>query len=159
MCASLPAWNVSQSGFDSVEMRLTRRKTPRYAAIEALKGDLGWSIFNDRHVKATLIHPCLCSPLSFPLFSPLSFFLYLFFQPRFSLTAYLQLYVRQVSFHNSVKYKRGPSNHFLYLFYVRECKYLHTLLYFLIRKQNFSKSGALVLFKKYVLGLIRFYLQ
>ena len=27
---------------------------PRYAAIEALRGDMGWSTFRERHVKATL---------------------------------------------------------------------------------------------------------
>ena len=27
---------------------------PRYAAVEALRGDMGWSTFRERHIKATL---------------------------------------------------------------------------------------------------------
>ena len=51
------AWNESE--IDKLEVGQSRvvRMTlnaPRYAAVEALRGDMGWSTFRESHMKATL---------------------------------------------------------------------------------------------------------
>ena len=51
------AWNESE--IDKLEVgqkRVARRalNAPRYASVEALRGDMRWSTFRERHIKATL---------------------------------------------------------------------------------------------------------
>ena len=51
------AW--SEKEIDRLEVRQNRvarmaLNAPRYAVVEALRGDMGWSTFRERHIKATL---------------------------------------------------------------------------------------------------------
>ena len=53
------AW--SEKEIDELEVRQNRvarmaLNAPRYAAVEALRGDMGWSTFRKRYIKATLIY-------------------------------------------------------------------------------------------------------
>ena len=51
------AWNESElAKLDVGQNRVARMalNAPRYAAVEALRGDMGWSTFRERHMKATL---------------------------------------------------------------------------------------------------------
>ena len=50
---------LSEKEIDKLEVgqnRVTRmaQNAPRYTAIEALRGDMGWSPLRERHMKATL---------------------------------------------------------------------------------------------------------
>ena len=50
-------WNESEiEKLDVRQNRVARMalNAPRYAAVEALRGDMGWSTFRERHMKATL---------------------------------------------------------------------------------------------------------
>ena len=46
-------WNESEIEKLDVGQNRMALNAPRYAAIEALRGDMGWSIFRERHMKAT----------------------------------------------------------------------------------------------------------
>ena len=49
------AWNESEIEKLDVGQNRMALNAPRYAAaIEALRGDMGWSTFRERHMKATL---------------------------------------------------------------------------------------------------------
>ena len=50
-------WNENEIGKLEVGQNKMARmalNAPRYAAVEALRGDMGWSTFRERHIKATL---------------------------------------------------------------------------------------------------------
>ena len=53
------AWDESKIEKLEVGQNIVTRMTsnaPKYAAVEALRGDMGWSTFRKKHMKATLLY-------------------------------------------------------------------------------------------------------